>query len=124
MKAITTQQRAKKKKLPPPEGRIGTMVVMKSGKVKLVLGDDIVMNVIPGVPATFLQQIVHLDSGHKSASVLGEVHKQYIVTPDIDRLLNELYLNGGMTPGDKELEARKVASQVKVEKGLVKMEMY
>lgn len=37
--------RAKKKNLPPPEGRVGTMVVMRSGKVKLVLGDDIVMNV-------------------------------------------------------------------------------
>jgi hypothetical protein len=29
----------------PEEGRVGTLVVMKSGKVKMVLGDDIVMNV-------------------------------------------------------------------------------
>jgi DNA-directed RNA polymerase III subunit RPC4 len=29
----------------PLEGRIGTLVVMKSGKVKMVMGNDIVMNV-------------------------------------------------------------------------------
>lgn len=34
-----------KKNQAPPEGRIGTMVVMKSGKVKMILGEDIVMNV-------------------------------------------------------------------------------
>lgn len=28
-----------------PEGRIGTLVVMKSGKVKMVVGDGIVMDV-------------------------------------------------------------------------------
>jgi len=38
--------------LPPPEGRIGTLVVMKSGKVKMVMGEGanaIVMNVSCGV---------------------------------------------------------------------------
>lgn len=34
-----------RKAQPPPEGQIGTMVVMKSGKVKMILGKDIVMNV-------------------------------------------------------------------------------
>ena len=37
--------KSKKKAQPPPDGRIGTLVVMKSGKVKLVMGKDIVMNV-------------------------------------------------------------------------------
>lgn len=37
--------RGRKKAAPPPQGRIGTLVVMKSGKVKMVMGDDIVMNV-------------------------------------------------------------------------------
>lgn len=35
----------KKEEVRKPEGRIGTMVVMKSGKVKMVLGDGIVMDV-------------------------------------------------------------------------------
>lgn len=35
----------RKKKAVVPQGRIGSLVVMKSGKVKVVMGDDIVMNV-------------------------------------------------------------------------------
>ncbi len=34
-----------KEKLRKPEGRIGTLVIMKSGKAKMVLGDGIVMDV-------------------------------------------------------------------------------
>lgn len=44
----TTMKKRKPSHLPPPEGRIGTLCMMKSGKVKLVLGegdDAIVMNV-------------------------------------------------------------------------------
>jgi DNA-directed RNA polymerase III subunit RPC4 len=46
-KPNTAAQNRRKKALPPPppEGRIGTMVVMKSGRVKMVMGEDIVMNV-------------------------------------------------------------------------------
>lgn len=40
-----TAQQLKKKKEVLPEGRIGTMVIMKSGKVKMVFGEDVVMNV-------------------------------------------------------------------------------
>lgn len=46
-KPTIAQLRAQKRRggAPPPEGRIGTLVVMKSGKVKMVLGDGIVMDV-------------------------------------------------------------------------------
>ncbi|GFZ50272.1 hypothetical protein JCM24511_08028 [Saitozyma sp. JCM 24511] len=116
--------RGRKKAAPPPQGRIGTLVVMKSGKVKMVMGDDIVMNVNTGVPATFLQHLVHMDAPHKAAAVLGEVNKHFVVTPDVDRLLQELYISGGVTPGDKEAQDRKRALRdgVKLEPGLVKME--
>ena len=77
----------------------------------------------PGVPATFLQQLVHIDKSKKSAVVLGEVHKQYVVTPDADRLLGELSVNGGATPGDREAAERRAATVVKVERCLVKMEV-
>ena len=76
-----------------------------------------------GIQTNFLQQIVHLDSAKKSATVLGEVHKQYTVTPDIDRLLHELYIHGGQTPADKEAEKKRLMKDVKVERGLVKMEV-
>lgn len=120
IKPTAAQLRAKKNVVEPtPEGRVGTMVVMKSGKVKIVMGKDIVMDVNPGVPATFVQQLVHLDAKQKSAIVLGDVHKNYVVTPDIDRLLQDLYSNGGQTPGDREVEARMKALRMR---GLVKME--
>lgn len=66
---------------------------------------------------------MYLDTSTKSAVVLGEAHKQYVVTPDIDHLLHELYLNGGATPGDKEMEAKKAAIAVKREEGAVKTEI-
>ncbi|WWC93125.1 uncharacterized protein L201_008092 [Kwoniella dendrophila CBS 6074] len=109
---------AKKLPEPIPEGRIGTMVVMKSGKVKIVMGKDIVMNVTPGLPTTFIQHLVHLDLKEKNVHVLGEVHKNYIVTPDIDRLLEDLYINGGQTPGEIDAERRRKLIR---DRGLVQM---
>lgn len=38
-------QAVKAKRALQPEGRIGSLVVMKSGKVKVIMGNDIVMNV-------------------------------------------------------------------------------
>ena len=80
----------------------------------------------PGVETTFLQQLVHMDSKAKSAVVLGEVNKNYVVTPDVDRLLQDLFINGGMTPGDKEWEEHKRRVQrARAEggPGLMKMEI-
>ena len=65
------------------------------------------LQVTPGVPSTFVQNLTHLDAQHKSTTVLGEVNKTFVVTPDVDKLLQELYLNGGMTPADKALAERK-----------------
>jgi DNA-directed RNA polymerase III subunit RPC4 len=77
----------------------------------------------PGVSPSFIQQFVHLDSTTKSTNVLGHVYKQYTVTPDIDRLLGELFINGGQTPADKEAEKVRASGKVKMERGLVKMEV-
>lgn len=112
----------RKKPDPPPTGRIGSLVVLKSGKVKMVMGsgdDAVVMDVSPGVSPSFLQTLVHVDQKNKALAVAGEVHKSYVVTPDVDRLLDELFINGGETPGDKEKRALR---QVKLERG-VKMEL-
>jgi len=120
LKALMAKEKARK-----PEGRIGTMVVMKSGKVKMVLGDGIVMDVSPsrraassmddpsltpsplqcqvspGVSTTFVQQLVHMDRNKRNATVLGEVNKSFVMTPDIDRLLDELRLHDGVIPGEE-----------------------
>lgn len=55
----------------------------------------------PGVATTFVQQLVHLHKPARQARVLGEIHKSYILTPDVDRLLHELHLNGGKVPGEE-----------------------
>ncbi|KAJ9122096.1 hypothetical protein QFC24_004323 [Naganishia onofrii] len=106
----------KREKERKAEGRIGTLVVSKSGRVKMVLGRDIVMDVTPGVAASFIQQLVHLDKPTRQARVLGEVHKSYILTPDVDRLLHELQLNGGKVPGEE------VDPSIKEEAGLIKID--
>ncbi|KAJ9120628.1 hypothetical protein QFC22_002557 [Naganishia vaughanmartiniae] len=106
----------KREKERKAEGRIGTLVVSKGGRVKMVLGRDIVMDVTPGVATTFVQQLVHLDKPSRQARVLGEVHKSYILTPDVDRLLHELQLNGGKVPGEE------VDPSVKEEAGLIKID--
>lgn len=74
------------------------------------------------MPTSFIQQIVHLDSAEKQTNVLGEVHRSYVVTPDIDRLLGELFIAGGQTPGDKLKVRREMEMKIKMERGLVKME--
>ena len=66
---------------------------------------------------------MHVDAVDKSANVLGEVHRQYVVTPDIDRLLGELFMNGGQTPADKEAERKRLMRDVKTERGWIKLEV-
>jgi len=39
---------------------------------------------------SFLQQAVHLDMANKQLTVLGEINKQFVVSPDIDSLLNTI----------------------------------
>lgn len=58
--------------------------------------------------------------------MLGEINKNYVVTPDIDRLLQDLFINGGMTPGDKEWEEHKQKfrrARAEGGPGLMKMEL-
>jgi hypothetical protein len=38
-------------------------------------------------------------------------------------LLGELFINGGQTPADKEAEKVRASGKVKMERGLVKMEV-
>lgn len=69
---------------------------------------------------------MHLDNKAKAAVVLGEVNKNYVVTPDIDRLLQDLFINGGQTPGDKEWEDKKAEAQRRAREGgphLMKMDL-
>jgi len=57
--------------------------------------------VSPGVSTTFVQQLVHMDRNKRNATVLGEVNKSFVMTPDIDRLLDELRMHDGVIPGEE-----------------------
>jgi DNA-directed RNA polymerase III subunit RPC4 len=52
-------------------------------------------------------------------TVLGEVNKQYVVTPDIDRLLGELFINKGKTFSEVEAVKKEKMARVKAESGLM-----
>lgn len=68
------------------EGRIGRLLVYKSGKVKMQIG-DIIMDVSQGSQCSFLQEIVAVDSSDKQAFVMGGVSKRLVCVPNLTHLL-------------------------------------
>ena len=72
-------------------GRLGKLVVYKSGKTVLFLpGPDgsypeIRMNVTEGLTCGFMQQAVVIDPKLGQYVRLGNVHKTAVVTPDLAR---------------------------------------
>ncbi|KAJ2919503.1 hypothetical protein MD484_g932, partial [Candolleomyces efflorescens] len=74
----------------PLNGVIGRLEVYRSGTVKIRLGNDIVLDVNPATQPSFLQQAIYLDRNEKRLSVLGEVNKQFVASPDVDVLLQAL----------------------------------
>ena len=83
------------------EGKVGQLLVRKSGKVELVLGEH-VMTVELGTKAGFLEEAVNIqlpeqdqgDLGHVTS--LGQVHQRLVVSPDWDNLLNCSQLNSSL----------------------------
>jgi DNA-directed RNA polymerase III subunit RPC4 len=92
---------------PKVDGVIGQLEVHQSGAVKMRLKNGIVMDVrttlilsdshhtdfIQVAAATqpsFLQHAAYLDMPSKRLSVLGEVNKRFIVSPNIEALLSAM----------------------------------
>ncbi|KAF8449049.1 RNA polymerase III RPC4-domain-containing protein [Boletus edulis BED1] len=80
------------KEKPKVDGMIGQLEVYRSGMVKMRLGNGIVLNVSEATRPSFLQQAVHLDMENEKLHVLGEVHKRFVVSPDLDTLLTSMEL--------------------------------
>ncbi|KAL6634262.1 hypothetical protein ACP70R_026933 [Stipagrostis hirtigluma subsp. patula] len=72
-----------------PGGLMGKILVYRSGKVKMTLGDALV-DVSAGSNCSFAQQVVAIDTREKYCCNLGQVGKRAIVTPDIDYLLDSV----------------------------------
>lgn len=71
------------------EGEIGEILVYADGKVKMHVGNGIVFDINRATQPSFLQNVVNIDDKYRQISVLGEVGHRYVVTPDIDRLLDQ-----------------------------------
>lgn len=72
-----------------PGGLMGKILVYKSGKVKMRLGDAL-FDVSAGTNCMFAQEAVVINTREKHFCSLGEVSKRAIVTPDIDYLLDSI----------------------------------
>ncbi|KAG2602464.1 DNA-directed RNA polymerase III subunit RPC4-like isoform X3 [Panicum virgatum] len=72
-----------------PQGYLGKMLVYKSGKVKMKLG-DVMFDVNPGAESRMPQHVVALNTQEEHCCLLGEIENRHvIVTPDVDSLLND-----------------------------------
>ncbi|KTW29652.1 hypothetical protein T552_00860 [Pneumocystis carinii B80] len=70
-----------------PDGCVGQLKIRKSGKT-VILWEGIEMNVTLGSDFEFLQDIVALDyKNNKKAWLMGRTKQKFIVTPDIEKLL-------------------------------------
>ncbi|CAL9069821.1 uncharacterized protein LOC135626849 [Musa acuminata AAA Group] len=70
-------------------GFMGKLLVYKSGKVKMKLGDTL-FDVSPGLCGSFAQDVVAINTKDKRCCVLGEIDRRAVVTPDIDALLDSI----------------------------------
>ncbi|KAG4101922.1 hypothetical protein H8356DRAFT_931598 [Neocallimastix lanati (nom. inval.)] len=69
-----------------PEGKFGKLIIYKSGKMKIKMG-DILFDVNPGTDCNFYQNAFSFNTDKKEGYILGDIRKRYICTPDIESLL-------------------------------------
>ncbi|KAI7853036.1 RNA polymerase III RPC4-domain-containing protein [Circinella umbellata] len=72
-----------------PEGQIGKLVVYKSGKMKLKVG-DILLDVQQGMRSSFLEDVMVVDTesdDKKKVIELGHIVQKFVCMPDLDALL-------------------------------------
>ncbi|KAJ1841510.1 hypothetical protein LPJ73_006094, partial [Coemansia sp. RSA 2703] len=71
-----------------PDGRIGTLAVLKSGAVRLKIG-DLLLDVSRGAECQFMRSLMALDSADShSAFLLGNIDQLFLCTPDLEATLN------------------------------------
>ncbi|KAJ1697404.1 hypothetical protein LUZ63_005916 [Rhynchospora breviuscula] len=79
----------------PGGGYMGKLLVYKSGKVKMKIGESF-FDVYPGSECKFTQDVAVVNLKEKQCCVVGQLGKQRaIVTPDVDSML------GSMDVGNK-----------------------
>ncbi|KAI9319646.1 RNA polymerase III RPC4-domain-containing protein [Dichotomocladium elegans] len=72
-----------------PEGQIGSLIVYKSGKIKLKMG-DVLFDVRQGMQSSFLENVMMVDTeseDQKKMIDLGHLTQKFVCMPDMDALL-------------------------------------
>ncbi|EJD07391.1 uncharacterized protein FOMMEDRAFT_72998 [Fomitiporia mediterranea MF3/22] len=107
---------SKKEEAPvvPLDGVIGQLEIHQSGAVKMRLENGILLDVSAATQPSFLQHAVRVDMEKKRLSVIGEVNRRFVVTPNIDALLASLER--------ADRQAAMEVDKVEIEEGLVKLE--
>lgn len=72
-----------------PAGKMGKLVVYKSGALQLKLG-DVLYDVSPGSDCSAAQDVVAINTKDKECCALGELHNRALITPAIDHLLDSV----------------------------------
>ncbi|KAJ7126531.1 RNA polymerase III RPC4-domain-containing protein [Mycena crocata] len=75
------------------DGIIGSLEVYRSGAVKMRLQNGILLDVTAATQPSFLQHAVSLDLEQKRLTILGEVNKRFVVSPDIETLLTAMEIS-------------------------------
>ncbi|KAM9744467.1 DNA-directed RNA polymerase III subunit RPC4 [Menidia menidia] len=72
------------------EGLMGKMLVRKSGRVQLILG-QVTLDVALGTSCSFLQELISINTEGKTGSltVLGNVQHKMVCSPDFESLLEK-----------------------------------
>ena len=74
-----------------PQGQVGSLVVYKSGKMKLKIG-DVLFDITQGMQSSFLENAMMVDTlseDKKKVIELGNLTQKFVCMPDMDALLEE-----------------------------------
>lgn len=71
-----------------PPGQLGTLQILRSGKVRLKLG-GVALQVMEGAQCNFHQQLLSIDVDKKQAMELGSVKTRLVCSMDVDDLLSD-----------------------------------
>ncbi|KAJ8906146.1 hypothetical protein NDN08_002641 [Rhodosorus marinus] len=66
---------------------VGKLRLYKSGKVKLVFGDDVEMNVTPGAECSFAEHLIQIRESQGKLVHLADLENRFVAVPDLDLLL-------------------------------------
>jgi hypothetical protein len=71
-----------------PGGQLGSLVIYKSGKIKMRIG-DILLDVNEGVQCLFHQELMSVQANTSEAFRLGQVNHRFVCTNDVEDLVRK-----------------------------------